>query len=202
MGCGASKDAQAQNVTVWKQNDPEYQQRLQKRRTGSVVRMSERTHDAVRDMFSEYRRHSMAESCIGEDDEADDGGGEEKQPRRRYMTKAGLRKILKEVDEEIFEYLWRLFDVDGTGTVDGDGFVMAMGLLAQSGDSVSDQIDATFAMFDMNGNGRLEPDEFANMVRSTVNLSLGQLLDTDAGRREFEAQCVPRHPSIPSTPLS
>ena len=43
-------------------------------------------------------------------------------------------------------------------------------------------------MFDVESAGELTPAEFTNMINATVNLSLGQLLDTDAGRKEFEAQ--------------
>ena len=75
MGCGASTPRPNENVTLWKQNDPSYQQRMQKRRTGSIARMSEATHDAVRTMFSEYREYRRSSVVEEEEDESEVEGG-------------------------------------------------------------------------------------------------------------------------------
>ena len=103
------------------------------------------------------------------------------------MTREGLRKILQDIDEDLFEFLWRLFDVDDVGTVDADNFVMAMGLLTQQVTTVDDQIEAAFYMFDVEKAGVLTPSKFEEMIKATVNLSLGQLLNTETGMNEFEA---------------
>ena len=202
MGCGASSVKQpppppAAEEPIWRRNDPAKQESFHRRRKDSVTRMSHATQDAVRDMFSEYRRRSTSDEGEEPWEEGDTPrpNASTKKMRRllggssdRVMTREGLRKILQDIDEELFEFLWRLFDVDDVGAVDADNFVMAMGLLTQAIETVDDQIDAAFCMFDIKKLGVLSPEEFESMIKATVNLSLGHLLDTETGRKEFEAQ--------------
>ena len=214
MGCGASAPSAPPSTSseqpIWKQHggaaSSSVNNAVKLKRAQSVTRMSERTKDAVRDMFSEYRRQSDAqyetieeeEEDEDDDEEAAEEGGKEgsapqaspsgsRKNKKRVMTREGLRKILQDIDEDLFEFLWRLFDVDDVGTVDADNFVMAMGLLTQQVTTVDDQIEAAFYMFDVEKAGVLTPSKFEEMIKATVNLSLGQLLNTETGMNEFEA---------------
>ena len=129
MGCGASTPAKPPDPEpIWKQGEG-VTQTVHRKRKHSVTRMSHATQDAVRDMFSEYRRHSHIggdDDDWKEDEPARPTPEQTKKMRRmlggsstRVMTRDGLRKILKDVDDELFEFLWRLFDVEGIGAVDG-----------------------------------------------------------------------------------
>ena len=189
MGCSSSvpKEMRAQAAAekpIWKREESSVQEIVKKKRKNSVTRMSHTTVDAVRDMFSEYRRNSSTEP----DNDSSEPMSPETRRGRGVMKRDGLRKMLTGVDEELFEFLWRIFDVDGVGTVDADNFVMAMGLLTEQVDTVDDQIEAIFFMFDLDHDSQLTPDEFEQMIRATVSLSLGRLLDTETGMQEFEAQ--------------
>ena len=115
--------------------------------------MSERSHLAVRDMFMEYHTKSYRNS-------------EEQYSTK--MTKTGLREILNDVvDNDMFDFIWRLFDPDDRGHVDGDEFVVAMALLTTRLETIEDQVDAAFCMFDVSKTGTLSQAEFEQMVRAT-----------------------------------
>ena len=117
MGCGASNPTRAaEPEPIWKQGEASPVQNVHRKRKNSVTRMSHATQDAVRDMFSEYRRHSHVS---GEDDDWNDDEPARPTPEQtkkmrrmlggsstRVMTRDGLRKILKDVDDE------RLFAAD------------------------------------------------------------------------------------------
>ena len=69
-----------------------------------------------------------------------------------------LQRLLHDVDPDLFEFVWGLFDADGDGVVYADDFVAAMALLTTGADtdtSIEEQMRITFVMFDTRGDGRL-----------------------------------------------
>jgi Ca2+-binding EF-hand superfamily protein len=202
MGCAGSTPAKVEKADqpIWNKQPSQAHINVERKRKNSIERMSETTADALRDMFSEYRRQSRASAAEDDDEEeeADAAGGEadadarlaeEKRKRKRKMDRDGLRKILTgHVNEELFGFIWRLFDPKGRGFVDADEFVMAVALLTNEMQTLEDQVNAAFVMFDEDKDGALSKDEFETMISVTVNLSLDHLLDTSTGLQTFEAQ--------------
>jgi Ca2+-binding EF-hand superfamily protein len=107
------------------------------------------------------------------------------------LTKADLRRLLHDVDEQLFEFVWGLFDARGQGSVCADDFVAAMALLTSSGASqeqnLEDMIKACFVMFDTRGDGNLTYSEFRSMLEATVTLNLKSMLNTKEGLQRVEA---------------
>jgi hypothetical protein len=78
--------------------------------------------------------------------------------RMPQMTQRDLRQLMHDVDPELFQFVWGLFDVSGEGVVYADDFVAAMALLTTSAEpnaTFEDQIKACFVMFDTRNDGRL-----------------------------------------------
>ena len=97
--------------------------------------------------------------------------------------------MLKDVSDELFVFLWRLFDSDGSGYVDADEFTVAMALLSSDvtsgAASTEAQLEAVFFMFDADHSGDLAMEEFEAMVQATVQLNLGHLLHEEAFKDQF-----------------
>ena len=73
------------------------------------------------------------------------------------MTRKDLLAML-DIDAELFEFVWRIFDHTGNGSVSADDFVAAIALLTTSaGPEVSfeEQVKVCFMMFDTRDDGRL-----------------------------------------------
>ena len=107
------------------------------------------------------------------------------------MTKQDLQRLLGiDVDEDLFEFVWGLFDADGDGVVYADDFVAAMALLTTGADpdiSIEDQLRTCFVMFDTRGDGQLTYSEFRSMLEATVTLNLRRMLLTSEGWHHVEA---------------
>lgn len=96
---------------------------------------------AAHKMFHQYRDADVPTAAAG--------------PGKRIMTKDGLRQCLGEVDDHLFEYLWKMFDHNKNDGVDADEFVMSMALLSKGQNSTEAQLEAAFVMFDANKSGEL-----------------------------------------------
>lgn len=118
------------------------------------------------------------------------GSGRSESMRMPRMTQRDLRRLLHDVDPELFEFVWGLFDVSGDGAVYSDDFVAAMALLTTSAEadvSIEEQVKACFVMFDTRNDGRLGYSEFRSMLEATVTLNLKRMLLTEAGLHHVEA---------------
>ena len=104
------------------------------------------------------------------------------------MTESEFISMLPDVPPETVTFLFRLFDKDHSGKVGSREFLLAMGLLLKQSDSISDQIDACFNMFDVDCTGSLSKAEFNNMIRASVNINLGFLLQTTEGQDSMTEQ--------------
>ena len=193
MGCGASSQAAPAAETEkapWKRGvqiveNTDAKVIVARKRKNSVTRMSHNTQAAARRLYSEYRSGKMDDLEEGEE------GDEEKKALMKggELTEAGLRKLLgRGVDEALFQFLFRLFDPDGSGTVNADEFVMTMGLITSECDSAAEQVEAIFVMFDTDETGVLSRAEFTQLIRATISLNLGSLLCDDKGQEVFEEQ--------------
>jgi hypothetical protein len=155
MGCCASKGAP--EFTFGKKAEPPASAphiNLKQRRRNSVHQLTSNEKVAVQTIWDTYRTSIRMSSGQATSDD-DDGTAEyEMKNKKKVMKKDGLRKILPEIDEAFFNYLWRLFDTQGRGEVDADEFVMAMALLSSGiADSTDAQLEAAFCMFDSNHSG-------------------------------------------------
>ena len=179
MGCASSKQESEPSSTklFTAQEDNSPHNRVSTRRRQSVNDLNSGQQAAISSLFHENRD---GETPDGQTDAAQVG---------KTMTKAGLRKVLFDVNDELFDFLWLLFDETGKGEVNSDDFVMAMALMTSDiGSSTEAQLEAAFCMFDTNKSGSLSCNEFKAMVQSTVNLNLHHLLSSEAGKAAFESQ--------------
>ena len=134
---------------------------VENKRKDSVARMSQGTQNAARMLFSEYRLRMSQ----GEVPESEKLGAN--------MTQGGLRRPLGDsVNEELFQFLWHLFDTKGNGTVNGDEFVMTMALI--TGDechTIEQQVEAVFVMFDVDDAGALSETEFHSLIQAKQSMA-------------------------------
>ena len=133
--------------------------------------MSESAVERAQALFQQYRRRASTASSPGGDSvsaeasvttpstltrQASASGPDSlRMPR---MTQKDLKLLLQDVDNELFEFVWGLFDVSGDGVVYADDFVAAMALLSSCADvsvSIEEQMKACFVMFDTRNDGRL-----------------------------------------------
>lgn len=177
---------------------------FEKARKQSFLRISEASKDAAHSLFAAYKRRSTLsgadEDCAAaaarSEELSEEARQQEQQNIRLFrkglvkqngkLTKEVMRGLLPEVSDELYEFLWTLFDVKQTGAVSSDEFVMAMAMLSSATETVEDQITAAFHMFDTEKNGALTRAEFETMIKVTVNLSLERLLNTEQGAHAFE----------------
>ena len=159
-----------------------------------VERMSQASVDKAHELFHQYRRASThflepppASSLTSTSTEVS--------PRRSsvstraQMGKQDLLKLIPDVDEKLFDFVWGLFDSQKRGAVCADDFVAAVALLATSGSksaTLDEQAQACFALFDTRNDGYLTYDEFRSMLEATVTISLHRMLHTDAGLQHVE----------------
>ena len=136
-----------------------------------VKRLSDQSEERAKELFRKYRHRSSTctpDILLGgsaqwavppapttggrRNSSFQDGDG-----RRNKMREKDLRSLLHDVDPELFQFVWTLFD-SGDGVVYADDFVAAMALLATSADvnaGIEEQLQACFVMFDTRGDGRL-----------------------------------------------
>ena len=89
-----------------------------------------------------------------------------------------LIAVLADINDELFKFVFRLFDPNNTGMVDADAFVAATALLTKGAEKVEDQVEACFHMFNTNGDGVLTQPEFRAMMEATVALNLHRRIST------------------------
>jgi Ca2+-binding EF-hand superfamily protein len=105
----------------------------------------------------------------------------------RCITRDDMRDALSELSDEVFSFVWKLFDPSDTGKMDVEHFSAGLALLLQpTGGPLETRLEEMFIMFDVDGNGSLSKDEFKSMIETTVLLNLGRLLET--GEKYLEAQ--------------
>jgi len=106
-----------------------------------------------------------------------------------------LRRMLSDIDDTLFGFVWNLFDADGSGVVHVDEFVAAMALLMapEKNSTLDEQIETTFAMFDTKGNGVLTYVEFRSMLEATVTLNLQRMLNSEWGSKGVEEHMAKEH---------
>ena len=186
MGCSGSKAADSGGSSPLEKEasvkEASLQHTVHQRGTNSVHILNAAETTAVHDIFDEYRKESQV-SCDATERISSAGH------KHKAMTREGLRSALgKDMDAGLFDFLWTLFDADGSGYVDADEFVMTMALLSKGIDSTEAQLEALFIMFDSNKSDELSKDEFEALVQATVSLNLDHLLESTNGAKVFEAQ--------------
>ena len=169
-------------------------------------RMSIASDAKAREMFKKFRRGSVAMARPSIEDEvqlAKVSGGmmNEKDvrastaPRICHISPAmhltarcpffallSWRAVLSDIDDELFKFVFRLFDPNNTGKVDADAFVAGIALLTKGAETVDDQVEACFHMFDTLGNGVLTQPEFRAMMEATVALNLNRFAPAPSSR--------------------
>ena len=105
MGCGASTETAKAEVREARPKAGR-RQSLKQAEKLAAARLTKTSEDTYRAMFSEYRvRHSQ----LGAESPRQQHSSE------KTINEAGLRKLLgSAVDEALFSFLFRLFDVDGS----------------------------------------------------------------------------------------
>lgn len=90
---------------------------VHERKKVSIHSLNPSEQKAVYRLFDDYRksRRSSAES-VREYSQSSSGKG------RATMTKAGLKRVFRDVDDKLFDFLWNLFDSNDSGAVDADEF--------------------------------------------------------------------------------
>lgn len=189
MGCSSSSPAP--NITPKPAAETPHV-RLAKRRKNSIHMLEAQEKQALNSMFLEYRKTIRESKSAGDsmiEMSTSVRGSFRGQGTHKLMKKDGLRKILPNVDDKIFELIWPLFDRSGDGFVDADEFMMAMALLSTGiADSVEAQLEAVFCMFDSSNSEMMSMEDFESMIGATINLQLDSLLDSSKGAEAFEAQ--------------
>ena len=150
---------------------------------------SEKALTSVFDKYADRRRASLASPTRAS-----------ASPHRSSLHEGAAKRISKEelradavfgeMDEGVFDLLFRLFDPKDTGAVDTDQFVMAVGLIASASQegNLELSIEACFYMFDTGRTGTLTRTDFETMVNTTIALKLEFLLQTDEGTKAFSDQ--------------
>ncbi|KAL1511805.1 hypothetical protein AB1Y20_005091 [Prymnesium parvum] len=157
----------------------------------SMSRFSTDAKNSAHELFKTYRKSIIQTQPSGPlvaEEEAPQPPPERLSINRK-MKKEKLRSLLQAVDDEIFRFLFRLFDPDGTGEVDSEHFVMAIALIKSMHDAPLDhQIATAFYMFDIENTGQLSKRDFISMIEATVAINLGRLLVTEEGKQFIEQQ--------------
>lgn len=153
-------------------------------------RMSIASTEGAQKIFRRYR-HSVPNLAEMSQGSARRGG---------RMTHDNLRQALPDVDDELFRFVWTLFDPEGKGEVYSDEFVAATALLTTSHEGTLDeQIEACFVMFDTRNDGKLSHAEFRSMLEATVTLNLKRMLESEEGTKAVSDHMVrpPRRATPP-----
>jgi len=148
-------------------------------------------------IFNSYKQERTTAANGSASNETESPNGSAGKPRgfssgdagtKNFLNYADMKAMMTGVPDELFHFVFRLFDADGSGHVNADEFVMTLALLARHCNTVEEQVEACFTMFDVDGTGSLSHEEFSNMIMATVNLNLGFLLNTQAGEAAFDSQ--------------
>ena len=114
------------------------------KRKQNLHRVSIASKEAAQALFHEFKRNSSLNSSINgtvSPSTAMSTAPQDKVVAQAKMSRDGLRKIVPSIEDELFEYLWKLFDVSNSGAVSADDFMMAMALLYVACETVDDQIE-------------------------------------------------------------
>ena len=142
-GCAGSKEPEFKPARTAPKEIDNPHINFTRRRKNSIHQLNLDEKQAVTQIFDDYRRQTrVSQGQPGDDGGAFDGAEYESQNGHKLMKKEGLRKVLPDVDDQFFEFLWRLFDTSGSGTVDADEFVMVMALLSSG---IADSAEAQLA---------------------------------------------------------
>ena len=122
---------------------------------------------------------------------------------RGRMTERELKMLLHDVEPELFQFVWGLFDTKGDGFVYADDFVAGMALLSTSANedaSFEEQIGACFIMFDTRGDGKLGCAHRAHTARACASAT-GVASSTPAyAAARGESQPAPASMPLPLCP--
>ncbi|GMI48307.1 hypothetical protein TrCOL_g10491 [Triparma columacea] len=91
------------------------------------------------------------------------------------LSKANLRSLFGNLEDQAFEDVYCLFDWDNDGSVDVHEFVLTMSLLATPATSFEAEQDLLFAIFDVDGSGTMDRAEFGKMMRATLRCKMTHL---------------------------
>jgi len=104
------------------------------------------------------------------------------------LSKENLRSLFGNLEDQAFEDVYCLFDWDNDGSVDVHEFVLTMSLLATPATSFEAEQDLLFAIFDVDGSGTMDREEFGKMMRATLRCKMTHLdfcMKTDDRKATF-----------------
>ncbi|GMH68946.1 hypothetical protein TrRE_jg1106 [Triparma retinervis] len=91
------------------------------------------------------------------------------------LSKDNLRSLFGNLEDQAFEDVYCLFDWDNDGSVDVHEFVLTMSLLATPATSFEAEQNLLFAIFDQDGSGTMDREEFGKMMRATLRCKMTHL---------------------------
>jgi len=104
------------------------------------------------------------------------------------FTHDELVKLFPLIDKQTFEHVFSLFDF-GSGDVDPKDFVLTMSLMAIPVKNVELEAVLMFTIFDPDGNGELDREEFSSLMKATIQSKMTHvefLMKNDAAGKVFE----------------
>ncbi|KAL1498482.1 hypothetical protein AB1Y20_013807 [Prymnesium parvum] len=108
--------------------------------------------------------------------------------RDGFVTSDELRKLFPTMEPALFEGFFHMLAKDKKGRVSQKEFLMSIALLTRACSAPVQQIDACFSMFDKDNTGTLSREEFAQLIKVSVNLNLASVLSTKEGQQRMEEQ--------------
>ncbi|GMH96115.1 hypothetical protein TrST_g4638 [Triparma strigata] len=108
-----------------------------------------------------------------------------------YMTKDKVKEIFVDVDQGSFEHTWGLFAsrFQEKKRVDPKEFVLTMSLLATPAKDTATECVLIFTIFDPDGSGTLDREEFGSLMKATIMSKLTHvefLMKNDAAKKVME----------------
>lgn len=85
-----------------------------------------------------------------------------------HVPKAELRQVFPSVDQPTFEHVYSLFTWESRKRVDPKEFVLTVSMLACPINDVETECVLIFTIFDPDGSGTLDRDEFGQLMKATI----------------------------------
>ena len=110
-------------------------------------------------------------------------------PNCQIKDKAGIKSLFPSIDIGTFEHVYSLFDwTSTTKEVDPREFVLTLSLLAIPTKDVEMEAVLIFTIFDPDGSGTLDREEFSSLMKATIMSKLTHvefIMNNDAGGKVF-----------------
>ena len=121
---------------------------------------------------------------------------ESSQEELTYVSRGAIERTFEKMglnlQKNLLNKVFSIFDVDGYGKVDHTAFVVAMAYLMRRC-SADDNVALLFRLFDSNCSNSISQLEFNSMMNAIVSNRLEDLLELDVGLEAFEAHLRKEH---------